>query len=400
MTSHQSIEWPASWRSVPLWSLFERVKDVGHPNEEMLSVYRDHGVVRKGSRDDNYNKAAENRDIYQLVDEGWLIVNRMKAWQGSVGISPYRGIVSGHYICFRPWHEEEPRFLNWLLRSAVYTMEYFRLSRGVRPSQLEIDNDWLRVLPVHLPSRPMQGEIADFLDRETGRIDALVAKKIRMVGLLEERIACVIRQRVANSTLADSMAAETATTIKKALIKLDRPSASDGEMVTAFRDGQVTARSLRRADGYTQSWTENARLQGVRKDDVVVHGLDGFAGAIGAAEVDGVCSPIYHVCAPTGGGDAQYLGRMLHILAVDGYLGLFASSTRERAFDFRNWDLFGRIPIPNVHPSEQAEVGDSIRKIAPLKLAVERSTELARERQNALITAAVTGQMEIPGVSR
>src|SRR4051812_34938979 len=111
------VAWPESWRTAPLWSLFERIKDVGHPNEEMLSVYRNLGVVRKGDRHDNFNKTAENRDIYQLVDRDWLIVNRMKAWQGSVGISPYRGIVSGHYICFRPRHAENSQFLNWLLRS-------------------------------------------------------------------------------------------------------------------------------------------------------------------------------------------------------------------------------------------------------------------------------------------
>ena len=67
----------------------------------MLSVYRDLGVVTKDDRIDNFNKTAENRNIYQLVDDGWLIVNRMKAWQGSLGISSLRGIVSGHYICFR-----------------------------------------------------------------------------------------------------------------------------------------------------------------------------------------------------------------------------------------------------------------------------------------------------------
>ena len=141
--------WPSAWRSVPLWSLFRRVKDVGHPQEQMLSVYRDHGVVQKDSRSDNFNKTAENRNIYQLVDKGWLVVNRMKAWQGSLGISPYRGIVSGHYICFQPVHNEDPRFLDYLLRSAAYTTELRQLSRGVRPNQIEIDNDAnvARVLP-------------------------------------------------------------------------------------------------------------------------------------------------------------------------------------------------------------------------------------------------------------
>jgi len=181
------VKWPPSWRSVPLWSLFRRVKNVGHPDEDMLSVYRDHGVVHKDDRGDNYNKTAEDRNIYQLIEPGWLIVNRMKAWQGSLGISPYRGIVSGHYICYRPQHREESRFLAYLLRSPVYTAELHQLSRGVRPNQLEIDNDAFRALAVRLPSLCEQRAIAEFLDTETTRINALIAKKRHMIHLLGER---------------------------------------------------------------------------------------------------------------------------------------------------------------------------------------------------------------------
>ena len=86
---------PNGWTQKPLWSMFVREKNVGHPDETMLSVFREHGVVEKDSRE-NLNVTAEDRNIYQLVGQGWLVVNRMKAWQGSVGISAYHGIVSGH----------------------------------------------------------------------------------------------------------------------------------------------------------------------------------------------------------------------------------------------------------------------------------------------------------------
>lgn len=179
--------WPGDWTPRPLWSMFERVKDVGHPHEEMLSVYRDHGVVRKEGRTDNFNKTAENRNIYQLVHPGWLVVNRMKAWQGSLGVSPLRGIVSGHYLCFRPRHEEDSNFVNYLLRSDVYATELRRLSRGVRPNQLEIDNDLLRTVPLYLPDRDTQRRLTAFLDVETQRIDKLIETKTRMLELLSEQ---------------------------------------------------------------------------------------------------------------------------------------------------------------------------------------------------------------------
>ena len=172
--------------------MFDRVKDVGHPGEEMLSVYREYGVIKKSSRNDNTNQTAENRDIYQLIDEGWLVVNRMKAWQGSVGISPLRGIVSGHYICFRPRHDEDPRFLNWLLRSGVYTLEYARMSRGVRPGQIEIDNDELHCLRIALPPHDEQRRIADFLDAETVRIDKAAALITRQQPILDDRYQATV----------------------------------------------------------------------------------------------------------------------------------------------------------------------------------------------------------------
>lgn len=68
---------------------------------------------------------------------------------------------------------------------------------------------------------------------------------------------------------------------------------------------------------------------------------------------------MYHVCTPIEG-DGAFYGRLLRLLALDGYLGNFATSTRERAVDFRNWDLFGRIPLPVVPSRLQRTIGDQI----------------------------------------
>ena len=176
--------------------------------------------------------------------------------------------------------------------------------------------------------------------------------------------------------------------IRRVLEKLERAPVAQ-EMITAFRDGQVTTRTARGKEGFTNSWTDNASVQGVQIGDVVVHGLDGFSGAIGDSEASGVCSPVYHVCQPRNGGDPVFYGRLLRMLALSGYLGNFAVSTRERAVDFRNWDLFGRIPIPLVPIEQQHEIGGRIRRLRPLVKLVERSGALALERKSALITQAL-----------
>ena len=68
--------------------------------EQLLSVYRDYGVVPKSSRDDNFNKPSDDLSTYQLVEHGDLAINKMKAWQGSVAISQCRGIVSPAYFVY------------------------------------------------------------------------------------------------------------------------------------------------------------------------------------------------------------------------------------------------------------------------------------------------------------
>ncbi len=78
---------PNGWQIRPLWSEFRRGKKLGDGTEELLSVYRDYGVVPKSSRDDNFNTSSEDLSKYQRVSVGDLVVNKMKAWQGSLGIS-------------------------------------------------------------------------------------------------------------------------------------------------------------------------------------------------------------------------------------------------------------------------------------------------------------------------
>jgi type I restriction enzyme S subunit len=252
----------------------------------------------------------------------------------------------------------------------------------------------VRSLPIVVPILEQQQRIADFLDAEVGQINNLINRKERLLELLEERIDNLILGHVGASQLATPTAEVAPLPIRRLLSKVRRPPVPGDEVITAFRDGQVTARSLRRAEGYTLPAEAHGQGQHVEAGDVVIHGLDGFSGAIGTAEAAGNCSPVYHVCVPRKGGDSLFFGRLLRVLATSGYLGLFAISTRERAVDFRNWELFGRIPVPDVSNDEQSKIGSLISSVRPLRAAIERSNTLAKERKHALITAAVTGQLD------
>ncbi|MBA4853466.1 restriction endonuclease subunit S [Emticicia sp. BO119] len=165
---------PEGWTTRPFWSLFQRIKRTGFTDEELLSVYRDFGVIPKSSRDDNHNKESEDLSNYQLVDKGWLVTNKMKAWQGSIAISRYRGIVSPAYYAYKPLSNEHDQFLHYLLRSSNYIALYGRISKGVRVNQWDLEHEALRNIPILLPQYKAQKEIADFLDQELARIDQLI----------------------------------------------------------------------------------------------------------------------------------------------------------------------------------------------------------------------------------
>ncbi|EEN87000.1 type I restriction-modification system, S subunit [Rhodococcus erythropolis SK121] len=288
----------------------------------------------------------------------------------------------------------EPRFLFYWMSCAPYQDYIYSCLVTGATNQIELNRDQLAGTPVVVPPIHVQRRIVDLLDLETGRIDSLAAGQQRVLNLLEDRVDSRILEIVGGSRLVDP-SGDAVQPAKRLLAKLARATKATGEVITAYRDGQVTSRSIRRSEGYTLAASTDPQGQGVEVGDVVVHGLDGFAGAIGDSEADGNCSPVYHVCAPADGGNPAFYGRLLRVLAVENYLGLFATSTRERAVDFRSWDLFGNIPIPQVEPLVQHEIGQMIASIRPLRKEVVRFNALLAERRLALITAAVTGQIDV-----
>jgi type I restriction enzyme, S subunit len=388
---------PPGWEVQPFGRVVNRSQESGQPNARPLSVFLDQGVVPRDSRDDNFNQLGADLSKYLVVRDGDIVFNKLRTWQGGLGVSKFEGIVSPAYFVCRPYPTVEPRFLHYLLRSRVYLEELTRISKWMPPSQFDIAWDDLRSLPVLLPPLAIQRTIADFLDHEATQIDALITNQRCLVGLLNERIDALVKHQIGVSDLAGGRSLRTVP-LKRLLRKVNRPYEEGSPIVTAYRDGEVNARAVRRAEGYTLASNEST-YQGVKRGDVVLHGLDGFAGAIGTSLVDGSCSPVYQVCEPIDGNKATYIARMLRILALDGYIGAHATSVRERAVDLRNWELLGSIPVPVVAQAEQTIVVELIERAAPTKQATNRISFLLDERRQAIATAAVTGEFEIPVVA-
>ena len=177
---------------------------------------------------------------------------------------------------------------------------------------------------------------------------------------------------------------------KYCLTLLKRIPSSDDQVVTCFRDGEVTLRSERREEGFTISEKEIG-YQGVKKGDLVVHGMDGFAGAIGISKFDGKGSPILNVLDSYS--NKQFLAYYLRAAAFKGYFLATATGIRVRSCDLR-WPKLAKMPILLPPFAAQQAIADYLdfkcSQIDQLSDNIKQQIEELGEYKKALITQAIT----------
>ncbi len=164
---------PSSWKVDKLKYHLERNEPRNPGDMIVLSLYRELGIVPKDSRDDNHNVTSEDTSKYKYVKPGDFVINKMKAWQGSVAVSKYEGIVSPAYYIYRFTDDEFYKsYFHYLLRSC-YQEEFRRLSGGVRIGQWDLPSFSLDNTLVLIPKKEEQVLIAKLLDSVCTKIDAL-----------------------------------------------------------------------------------------------------------------------------------------------------------------------------------------------------------------------------------
>ena len=181
---------PAHWHQTTIRSLMQ-LSDIrcgARSDLELLSVYREYGVIKKDSRDDNHNKASLDISNYKYVGKNFVVMNKMKMWQGSLGISAFEGIVSPAYIVCTVRKDLNFRYLNYLLRSHPFKIFYNRISYGIRVGQWDLRYDDLKTLSLFLPPREEQDQIVRYLDAKVGKINKLIRIKQKQIALLKEYI--------------------------------------------------------------------------------------------------------------------------------------------------------------------------------------------------------------------
>lgn len=195
---------PKHWKILRMKNVFEVVSERNHPDAEVLSLYREYGVLPKNSRDDNHNVTSEDTASYKFVRVDDLVINKMKAWQGSLGISQYEGIVSpAYYVCRFINNEVSKRYYHYLLRSRTYAQEFERLSTGMRVGQWDLGIDDFMAVPALIPPIEEQQAIASYLDDQVAKIDSTIAEAQASIEEYKQWKASIVHEAVTKGLDSD-----------------------------------------------------------------------------------------------------------------------------------------------------------------------------------------------------
>lgn len=412
---------PAEWSKAPLKTMFTFTKGLSITKENLvengtpvISYGQIHAKYNSGV---SVNKAlirfvpcsiAEKSKQSQALQGGFIFADTSEDIDGCGNCvyidkdSVYGGY---HTIVLNPSKDKENKYYGYLFTTASWRFQFRRNLTEVKlysVSQKELKRTYVIVPPAQ-----EQKEIVHFLDRRCAAIDVAIAKTKKTIDKLNEYKKSVITATVTkglnpNAVMKDSgidwigKVPETWRILRGKFILtiLSRPVKPDDDVITCFRDGEVTLRKNRRTEGFTFSDKEIG-YQGIEPGDLVVHGMDGFAGSIGISDSRGKATPVLNVMDSTQ--NKKYLMYYLRSMAHGDVFNAIATGIRVRSCNL-NWNKLAELAYPVPPREEQDEIVRYIDRklfyadelIAKKQMAIEK----LEEYRKSLIYHAVTGKID------
>lgn len=414
---------PSSWSSAPFGSLFTQSKRKNSrlQRDFVLSVMKDRGVIPHTEKGNVGNKVSEDLSGYKLVDKGDFVLNSMNLYMGSVGVSAYDGVTSTAYIVCKPSEEVYAGYYNYLIQFKGFQEYVGLLGKGIMEIREAVRWTALKSVSVPVPNFETQRQIADFLDRETERIDLLIERKRRLVELLGEREEGTFIDHVTGKDLSFEKKHSGVEWIKEIPSHWFAPkfthvarqetghtpsrkvddywvpeecvipwvSLAD---VWQLRDGGMIYISDT-AEKISEVGMENSSARLLPKDTVILSRTAsvGFPGIIAkpmATTQDFAAWICGKQIRP------QFLYYVLRAMKPE-FRRLMMGSTHQTIYmpDIRSF----RTPLPPVQEQDQiiARLSSTLQVFRKSAAALTTSIDRLKEYRSALITAAVTGQIDV-----
>ncbi|MAW85529.1 MAG: hypothetical protein CMJ42_03255 [Phyllobacteriaceae bacterium] len=359
--------------------------------EELLGLSGTKGVLRKSDIAQR-SAQAESHIGYKLVRSGDLICNKMQAWNGVFGISPYEGLTSPDYAIYEFIQECSSWLIEYMVRTQLYAADFQSRSNGIGTGFMRLNPAEFLSTDFWLPSFELQEEIAAFLDRETSRIDGLIEKKTRFIAVLKEKRAADIIEAISPK---EGWNRFPFWSVAKSKSISGRP---DEGLLSVYLDRGVIPYS--EGGGLVHKPAESLeKYQLVEPGDLVMNNQQAWRGSLGVSLHRGIVSPAYLVLEldrekidPT---FANYMFRARPYVEKFMLASMSVGDIQRQI----KWPHLRIVPVVVPSVTEQREIAERLdsegKRIDDLITLTERSIDLLREKRAALITAAVTGKIDV-----
>ena len=420
------IKWlgeiPDSWQLKKIKYVLQERIEKNNPvrTTYILSLTAKQGVIPYDEKEGGGNKPKEDVSAYRLAYPGDIVMNSMNILSGSVGLSQYFGCVSPVYYMLRPKEKDDDvRYYNYIFQTTLFQRSLFGLGNGIlikesgngklNTIRMRIPMDKFGGLYIPIAPKDKQKKISDFLDAKCGEIDILIKNIQEEIDVLEDYKKSVISEGVTrgldcDSALKDSgifymgPIKETWSISKIGYIctKLSRGFLPEDTALVCSNKGKVLVRD---ENAVGKMVSEDNAMQGIKKGDIAIHGMDTWHGAIALSEYDGKITRVVHVCDSTE--DKRFVVYYMQYLAFQGVYKLISNGVRGNTSDFRSWDKVKDIyiPLPETR-EEQKKICDHLDLVCKeIETAIDNKREqldLLEQYKKATIYEYVTGKKEVP----
>ncbi|WP_207660176.1 MULTISPECIES: restriction endonuclease subunit S [unclassified Ruminococcus] len=321
------------------------------------------------------------------------------------GLCKEHGIITSAYIALKSISDVNVSYVHYLLHTYDIMKVFYNMGNGVRQG---LNYSEFSKLMIFLPPTIEQERIVCFLDKRCDECDSLVSNIHSQIEALEEYKRSVITEAVTKGIDPDvEMRNSEVQWIgmmpthwdcqrgKYILRYVQKPVRDDDGVITCFRDGEVTLRSNRREEGFTMADKEIG-YQGIDVGDLVVHGMDGFAGSIGISDSRGKASPVLNVLDTEQ--NKRYIMYYLRSMAYNDVFVALATGIRVRSCDLR-WNKLAELLYPMPPIEEQQAIVEHIDSVLERTNAIisekKQQIETIEEYKKSLIFEYVTGKKEV-----
>ena len=409
---------PRDWAVRKLRRILRLVSKRNRPDLPLLSVVRESGVIVRDTngQDENHNFIPDDLTNYKVVQKCQFAMNKMKAWQGSYGVSNFRGIVSPAYYVFDVVGVDA-KYFDIAIRSKAYVPYFAEASDGVRIGQWDLSLSRMREIPFAVPSGSEQAAIVRFLDHIDRRIRLYIRAKQKLIALLEKQKQAIIQQAVTGQidvrtgrpypAYKDSGVEwlgkvpthwEVRRSKRTFTPRQELASANDVQLSATQAYGVIAQEDYEKRVGrkVVKILRHLEQRRHVEVDDFVIS-MRSFQGGLERAWQSGCIRSSYVVLQAATELVVGYFGQLFKSV---GYIAALQSTANFiRDGQDLNFENFCRVDLPFPPQEEQQLIAATLERVTMgIGSAIERShreIDLLREYRTRLITDVVTGKLDV-----